>query len=178
MISKLKDNYVYIIIYFLSGGLFFYLMKSILTHIDLFYDYTLYLLLFLYLLLGIFYIINKKVCIIIYFLMLIIILFFRRESQGINFQLYFKKWMPLLFKNKTIFINIIGNVIIYIPLGIILYKKIYYGSLIIVILECLQYLLSRGIFDIMDIILSKRNKEDFLEYIFLILNKINIEMEK
>lgn len=33
-------------------------------------------------------------------------------------------------------------------------------------------------FDIMDIILSKKNKEDFLEYIFLILNKINIEMEK
>ena len=61
---------------------------------------------------------------------------------------------PNVFKNKTIFINIIGNVIIYIPLGIILYKKIYYGSLIIVILECLQYLLSRGIFDIMDIILN------------------------
>lgn len=74
---------------------------------------------------------------------------------------YITKWIKLIFTNKVVFINLIGNILIFIPLGIFLkYFKIRFISAFVIIIilvisiETLQYLTKRGIFDIMDIFLN------------------------
>lgn len=99
-----------------------------------------------------------------YLLLLIIILFHRPFSDQKEIILdfnYLNKWLKILFKNKTVFTNIFGNILLFIPLGIILnYQtksliiKIIYLLWIIMIIEYIQYKLNLGIFDILDIVLN------------------------
>ena len=65
-------------------------------------------------------------------------------------------------KNKTIFINILGNFLLFMPLGYILVKitkmrillNILLGIGIIIILEIIQFITKRGVLDIADILLN------------------------
>ena len=91
---------------------------------------------------------------IIYVILLYLVLFNRDGT-------YITKWIKLIFTNKVVFINLIGNILIFIPLGIFLkYFKIRFISAFVIIIilvisiETLQYLTKRGIFDIMDIFLN------------------------
>ena len=54
-----------------------------------------------------------------------------------------------------IFINVIGNLILYIPLYILMNNnKVFSLLILIIILELLQYILELGVFDIIDILLN------------------------
>lgn len=74
---------------------------------------------------------------------------------------YIRKWINILFTNKIVFINVIGNIILFIPLGYIarlikskMIIKIICLISFIVSLELLQYITKRGVFDFIDIILN------------------------
>lgn len=100
---------------------------------------------------------------IIYVILLYLVLFNREKFDESIYSdgTYIIKWIKLFFTNKIVFINLIGNILIFVPLGIFLkYFKIQLISafMIIIILvisiESLQYLTKRGIFDIIDIFLN------------------------
>lgn len=99
----------------------------------------------------------------LYLLFLFLVLFNREKTHQSFFSdgTYIKKWMSLLFKNKTVFINVIGNIMIFIPMGILF--KIYGQKIvvsvvtmivIIILIESMQYFTKRGVFDILDILLN------------------------
>ena len=96
-----------------------------------------------------------------YIITLLIILLFREETRGANVSFdTFKRWAPLIFSNKTVFINIVGNILIYLPMGIIfskylnLFKTIAYANVFIIGIEIIQLVFRLGIFDVLDIILN------------------------
>ena len=100
---------------------------------------------------------------IIYVILLYLVLFNREKFDESIYSdgTYITKWIKLIFTNKVVFINLIGNILIFIPLGIFLkYFKIRFISAFVIIIilvisiETLQYLTKRGIFDIMDIFLN------------------------
>lgn len=91
-----------------------------------------------------------KIC---YFIYLIFVLFFRKSNKSFNTDFYLISWIPLILTNKTVLINILGNLIIFVPLGFII-KNIFYGLLLILLFENMQYILNRGVFDIVDIFLN------------------------
>ena len=67
------------------------------------------------------------------------------------------KYFQLLFTNKIIFINVIGNLILYIPIVFYLNANKYYLLIVftsIILLELLQKILSVGVFDWKDIVLN------------------------
>lgn len=104
-----------------------------------------------------------QILLISYILLIIICLFIRKpfedyKKENIN---YIYKWLTLIFTNKIVFINIIGNICLFVPFGIIINKykmncivKLILSLLIITILEILQYITKRGIFDYIDILLN------------------------
>ena len=93
---------------------------------------------------------------------LIAILFVRPSYQQPQFidSPYIWEWGKQIFSHPIIFVNIIGNIILFVPLGIIAKRilatrlKYLYGFVLLVILEALQYISKRGIFDITDIVLN------------------------
>ena len=92
---------------------------------------------------------------IIYVILLYLVLFNREKFDESIYSdgTYITKWIKLIFTNKVVFINLIGNILIFIPLGIFLkYFKII--IILVISIETLQYLTKRGIFDIMDIFLN------------------------
>lgn len=102
--------------------------------------------------------------VICYLLLLLIILFHRKVNDEKLIKLdfnYLKKWLKIIFQNKTVFLNIFGNIFLFIPLGIIinyqnnfLLIKILFLLLSVILLELIQFLLNLGVFDILDIILN------------------------
>lgn len=101
--------------------------------------------------------------ILIYFLYLYICLFLREEQINENFSngKYIKVWIKLIFTNKIVFKNIVGNILIFIPFGVLLHKiklkviyKLLISILIIIIIEVIQLITKTGIFDILDIFLN------------------------
>lgn len=105
---------------------------------------------------------NNLIAFLSYILALITVLF-SREKVDINISNndYIFEWLKIVFKNKTVFINVFGNFVLYIPMVLFLNKKIKQKPLIIfiilviiVLLEVMQYLTSRGVFDIIDIVLN------------------------
>lgn len=98
-----------------------------------------------------------------YWLFLIIILMCRKQTEEkiISNPDYIKIWWKIIFTNKIVFLNLIGNLLLYFPFGIILKKKgtniivsILLMIIVIVSMELLQYITKRGIFDYIDIILN------------------------
>lgn len=74
---------------------------------------------------------------------------------------YIIKWIKLLFHNKIVFYNLIGNIIIFIPLGFYLHKfKIRFITVVLLsilipsLIEIIQYYTNRGVLDYIDIILN------------------------
>ena len=99
--------------------------------------------------------------VITYLVFLIMVLFLRVPNNiSLEDKFYLVKWIKLLLTNKTVFINIIGNIILFIPYGYILmlYIKHKYVVLIsiipIILIELIQYITKLGIFDIVDIFLN------------------------
>lgn len=121
------------------------------------------LILVAYLVLDIFYNVDFKKLLIVYICFLLITLFLRpfHDDFIYNKIFYLESWIKRLFQNKIIFLNIIGNIILYIPLGYIL-KKRYLSNLkimllsllMIVFFEFIQFALKVGVFDFIDIFLN------------------------
>lgn len=121
--------------------------------INVYYKWNIIILIILYLLLGLFCLLkDNKGIKIIYFLFLFVILFLRKGEGNYNFNFYIYKWLQNI-NNKIIFINVIGNILLFIPMGII-NKNILTSLSIIVLIELLQLILNKGIFDIVDIFLN------------------------
>lgn len=106
--------------------------------------------------------------VLLYSMLLFYALYFRNvfDDKQFNEDFYLWKWLKILFVNRTVFINVIGNIILFVPLGIIIKKRItlktkkymlfniLITALIIFILELAQYFSKRGIFDYTDIALN------------------------
>ena len=124
-----------------------------------------YLLLILisYILIDTQYKVNTNKLLVIYILFLLVTLFLRPINDDYNYNkiFYLDSWIKRLFHNKIIFLNIIGNIILYIPLGYLLKKKgfknkkiIGLSSLMIIGFEFIQFILKVGVFDFIDICLN------------------------
>lgn len=116
---------------------------------------------------------NNVVKITGYLSMIIVIIFFRKEVDNNYSEYYFDEWLKVIFTNKIVFLNVFGNIGLYIPLVYLLEKynldkhesKMYFketsiwtiGIIVIgisIMFELIQYLLKLGIFDFMDIVLN------------------------
>ena len=152
MIDKITKYYI---IYFILGVIYILFLKDILIFINVYYSFVRKILILIFVLSGyLIPFINKQILKIIYFSYLVIFLYFRKTKTGFNFEFYLPLWLNNIFTNKTIFINILGNIILFIPLGVITNKNIIYAFIIVIIVELSQVLLKRGIFDIVDILLN------------------------
>lgn len=153
MMNK-KIVFIYYL-YFIIGIIYFIVLKEILNIIEVYYNYVQSLLIIIYIMIGfITPIINKKMMKNIYLIYLFIFLFLRETKSGFNFDFYLDTWIKNILNNKTIFVNVLGNIILFIPLGIIFEGKIIYPYITIILLELLQVVLNKGIFDIVDIVLN------------------------
>ncbi len=112
-----------------------------------------------------------------YAIFMIITLYFRDtlQEETIEDSFYLDKWLKIVFSNKIVFLNLIGNIIIFIPFGIFFKQfsfpltfKLLLIIIIIVMLELIQYVTKKGIFDYLDIALNIFGT--FIGYIFC--NKI------
>lgn len=99
----------------------------------------------------------------IYFVLLYMVLFDRDTIDERLFSDggYILKWLKLIFTNRTVFLNIFGNIALFVPLGILLkqlsLKPLVIGLLslgLIITIELLQYITQKGIFDVLDIVLN------------------------
>ena len=82
-------------------------------------------------------------------------------ENSISTKFYLKEWIKLLFINRIVFINVIGNIILFIPLGYLLKSFLrnnilvfIIGILITLLLELIQFVTKLGVFDIIDIFLN------------------------
>lgn len=100
----------------------------------------------------------------VYSIFLILTLYFRTEYEDYKFtsEFYLRDWFQFFLKNKIVFVNILGNIILFMPLGFILKNTLNVSKMltfllglgIIIILEWLQFLSKRGVLDIVDIFLN------------------------
>jgi hypothetical protein len=99
-----------------------------------------------------------------YMVLLLLTLYFRNKYDDYMYKdgFYLGEWFKYFLKNKTIFINILGNFLLFMPLGYILTKitkmriiiNILIGIGIIICLEIIQFITKRGVLDIADIFLN------------------------
>ena len=99
-----------------------------------------------------------------YIILLLLTLYFRRKYDDYMYKdgFYLGEWLKYFLKNKTIFINILGNFLLFMPLGYILTKitkkriiiNVLIGIGIIICLEIIQFITKRGVLDIADILLN------------------------
>lgn len=99
----------------------------------------------------------------IYFILLYMVLFDRDTIDERLFSDggYILKWIKLVFTNQTVFLNIFGNIALFVPMGILLKQFtlkpiiLFIISLgLIITIELLQYITQKGIFDVLDIALN------------------------
>lgn len=99
----------------------------------------------------------------IYFVLLYMVLFDRETIDERLFSDggYILKWIKLVFTNRIVFLNLFGNIALFVPLGILLkqfsLKPFLLGILslgLIITIELLQYITQKGIFDVLDIVLN------------------------
>ncbi len=99
-----------------------------------------------------------------YIILLLLTLYFRKKYDDYMYKdgFYLGEWLKYFLKNKTIFINILGNFLLFMPLGYILTKitkmriiiNVLIGIGIIICLEIIQFITKRGVLDIADILLN------------------------
>ena len=99
-----------------------------------------------------------------YIMLLLLTLYFRKKYDDYMYKdgFYLGEWLKYFLKNKTVFINILGNFLLFMPLGYILTKatkkrilvNIFIGIGIIICLEIIQFITKRGVLDIADIFLN------------------------
>lgn len=99
-------------------------------------------------------------CFLIVYILFIIINVFARypyDTRIINTKLYIFDWLKIITKDKIVFINIIGNIILFIPMGYLfktLKINLLYSIIPILLIEIIQYFTKLGIFDFTDILLN------------------------
>ncbi len=102
-------------------------------------------------------------CLICYLIILVLSLFYRKtnDSYILANPYYIKKWIYIIFTNKIVFLNIIGNILLFIPLGYFINElklnliiELLICLVIIILLELIQYISKKGIFDYIDIVLN------------------------
>ena len=163
-----KDNcnkkiYLRLIIYIICV----LILYPVMNNTPLFYEYNLfvkifYIFLIIFILDTIIFDILTYISFIAFILFILITLFYRdNKIQNIEDPTYIIKWLKLIFTNKIVFYNLIGNIILYIPLGYYAKKILSYNIykfliilLIPILFESLQFILHIGIFDYIDIILN------------------------
>lgn len=125
------------------------------------YIYILFLFLY-YWLLHIYTTKYLVIFILLYGIFLMINLFIKVSIESsISTKFYLKEWIKLLFINRIVFINVIGNIILFMPLGYLL-KSFFknnilvfiIGIVITLILELIQFITKLGVFDLIDIFLN------------------------
>lgn len=128
----------------------------IVTHQTIYNNISIILICLSLILYSIGVLIDKKGLLIIGYLLSIItiILVRRRSDKIVNDEFYIIDWIKLIFENEVVFINVIGNIVLYIPLYILLNGKFIIILVLIIVLELLQYILELGVFDIIDILLN------------------------
>lgn len=97
-----------------------------------------------------------------YYINLIVILFGRKiVDERVSTYYYLNDWIKLVLSSKIVFINIIGNLLLYIPIVFLSKsiiqsktKNIFVSLVLIITLETLQYFLKLGVFDIIDILVN------------------------
>lgn len=106
---------------------------------------------------------NKIGLIIVYSIILFLTLFVRKKYDTFqyNFEFYLLEWVKKMFVDKVVFVNLMGNLVLFMPLGFILSKinknklcNILIGMGIVIVLELCQFISKRGVFDIIDILLN------------------------
>ena len=103
-----------------------------------------------------------KIALLSYLLMLVIFMTFREKVEtSYNFDWYLWKWLKIIGKNKTVLVNVLGNLFLFFPLSVIILsiKEKYFISflltiIIVVLLEIVQLVSRRGVFDLVDIVLN------------------------
>jgi glycopeptide antibiotics resistance protein len=84
-------------------------------------------------------------------------LFYRHPVEdNLNLEFYLWDWLKIIRTNKIVFINIVGNLLLFAPLVFLLREESTWLFIIIVILifELMQFITKRGVFDIVDIFLN------------------------
>lgn len=95
---------------------------------------------------------KESICAFGYIIGVVTVILIRNKYDNvINNDFYIFDWFKLVFKNKIVFVNVVGNLILYVPLFILMKNKLFTLLLLIVILELLQYIFRLGVFDIIDI---------------------------
>ncbi len=117
--------------------------------------------------------INHYLGLLCYAIFLLITLYFRKslKVETLDDSFYLDKWIKILFVNRIVFVNVIGNILIFIPFGIFFKQfimplkiKLLLMLIIIVLLELIQYVTKKGVFDYTDIVLNILGT--FIGYIF------------
>lgn len=139
------------------------LFKGIVKRFEIFLKGTeYYLTIFFVLFIFSFYFKKYKLSIAFYILMLFIFLTFREKVEvSHNFNIYLGKWLKIIDKNETVFINVFGNIFLFIPLTflfLVVEKKslICLVSMFFLVLffEFIQLITKTGVFDVVDILLN------------------------
>lgn len=132
------------------------IITNITKSLNIFYDYTNYILTILFVITIFSFAQKKIVSLVAYLIFILVFLFYRHKLEvNISFDFYLFTWLKLLFKNKIVFINILGNLLLFAPLVFLIRKS----ELLIIItliigLELLQFITKRGVLDIVDITLN------------------------
>lgn len=145
---------ILLILYLISAVMYILILKELTFTLKVFYPHAFILLVLLYFVFGYcIHVENKDWQFIVYLLSLLTVLFYRISECGFNFDFYLWDWLPYLFSNKTIMVNVVGNILILIPFGIYV-RKIILGLCFIILVEVVQVLFGLGMFDIVDIFLN------------------------
>lgn len=104
---------------------------------------------------------NKGISCFFYLVFLGIVLFFRDKANNqFSNGSYFNLWIKILFTNKTVFKNVFGNILLFVPLGFFLSRimkpvNVFLVSFLVVLTaEIIQFNTRFGVFDYLDIILN------------------------
>lgn len=138
--------------------LFYFTITYITNILNLFYPSTNILLssLFIICLFLVYYKLDT-LALITYFLFTLVFLFYRYKVDiSVSRDFYLFKWVKILFTNKIVLINILGNLVLFMPYVLFIKSKYYIIIIlwIILFLELMQYITKRGVFDIVDIYLN------------------------
>ena len=134
---------------------FFYTITEITEELNIFYPLTNWLLTILFGL-ALFSADYPRISLTCYLLFILSFLFYRNPVEdNFNFDFYLWDWLKLARKNRIVFINIFGN-FCYLLLAFLYSREIFLLIIIalVLVLELMQYITKRGVFDIVDIFLN------------------------
>ncbi|MDD3999475.1 MAG: VanZ family protein [Bacilli bacterium] len=144
------------IILLITTVFFYFVITEVTEELNIFYPHTNILLTILFAI-TIFSVRYQKISLTAYLLFILCFLFYRnRIEDNINLEFYLWDWLKLAPKNRIVFINIFGNLLLFAPLAFYIHGKhsffIIFG--IVLVLEFMQLVTKRGVFDVVDIFLN------------------------